>query len=316
MLIPVVLGISLLIFTIMSLTPGDPAREILGEYATQVDVDILRDEMGLNDPFIVQYGRYLFKAVKGDLGLSYQTRQPVMKQILERYPTTIKLAFGSISLAVIIGIPIGILSAVKQYSILDNVSMLISMLMTSMPSFWLGLMLMYLLSLRLKLLPATGASSMKNFIMPWMTLSCSTLALIIRMTRSTMLEVIRQDYVRTAKAKGAAKSRVIFGHALRNALLPVITVIGTQLSVQLGGSVVVENVFALPGIGTMAINGIKSKDAPVVIAAIMFIAIVGGLMNLIVDLMYVFIDPRLKSQYTKFKGGAKHVRKNYNKKAA
>lgn len=305
MLIPVLLGISLLIFTIMQLTPGDPAREILGEYATQEDVDNLRDEMGLNDPFLVQYARYIVRALQGDFGTSYQNRQPVIQQILQRYPTTIKLAFGSITVAVLIGIPVGIISAVRQYSIMDNVSMFVAMLLTSMPAFWYGLMLMLLFSLKLKWFPATGAASLENFVLPWLTLCGTTLALLIRMTRSTMLEVIRQDYIRTAKSKGATERRVIFKHCLRNALLPVITVVGTQLSVQLGGSIVVENVFALPGIGTMAINGIKSKDAPVVMAAIMFIAVVGGLVNLFVDLLYTVIDPRLKSQLVKMKRPAR-----------
>ena len=307
MLIPVLLGISLLIFTIMQLSPGDPAREILGEYATQEDVDHLREEMGLNDPFFVQYGNYVLNAVQGDFGTSYQNRQPVVKQILQRYPTTLKLAFGSILLAVLIGIPIGIISAVRQYSLIDNISMLVTMLLTSMPAFWYGLMLMLIFSLKLKWFPATGSASLKHFVLPWMTLCGTTLALLIRMTRSTMLEVIRQDYIRTAKSKGASEKRVIVKHALRNALLPIITVVGTQLSVQLGGSIVVENVFALSGIGTMAINGIKSKDAPVVMAAVMFIAVVGGLVNLFVDLLYTVIDPRLKSQLVQSKRGGKSL---------
>ena len=263
--------------------------------------------MGLNDPFFVQYGNYVLNAVQGDFGTSYQNRQPVVKQILQRYPTTLKLAFGSILLAVLIGIPIGIISAVRQYSLIDNISMLVTMLLTSMPAFWYGLMLMLIFSLKLKWFPATGSASLKHFVLPWMTLCGTTLALLIRMTRSTMLEVIRQDYIRTAKSKGASEKRVIVKHALRNALLPIITVVGTQLSVQLGGSIVVENVFALSGIGTMAINGIKSKDAPVVMAAVMFIAVVGGLVNLFVDLLYTVIDPRLKSQLVQSKRGGKSL---------
>ena len=296
LLIPVLLGISLLIFTIMYLAPGDPAREILGEYATQEDVDALREEMGLDDPFVVQYTRYIWNMLHGDLGTSYQNGQKVIDLILERYPTTLRLALGSISLAVLAGIPIGIFSAVRQYSLVDNISMFLSMLLTAMPGFWYGLMLMLIFSLKLQWFPATGSASLKSFILPWLTLCGTTFALLIRMTRSTMLEVIRQDYIRTAKAKGAAERRVIFKHALRNALLPVMTVVGTQLSVQLGGSVVVENVFALNGIGTMAINGVKSQDTPVVMAAVMFIAIVGGIVNLMVDLLYTVVDPRLKNQ--------------------
>ena len=298
LLIPVLLGISLLIFTIMQLAPGNPAREILGENATQEAVDKLADEMGLNDPFLVQYGRYLWNVLHGDFGTSYRTRQAVTELIQQRYPTTLRLAFGSITIAVLIGVPLGILSAVRQYSVLDNVSTFLAMILTSMPAFWYGLMLMIIFSLKLRMLPAAAAGNitLKHFILPWITLCGHTLALLLRMTRSTMLEVIRQDYIRTAKAKGAKNKRVIFRHAMRNTLLPIITVIGTQLSVQLGGSIVVENVFSLNGIGTMLIDGIKNGDAPVVMGGVMFIAVVGGIVNLLVDILYTYIDPRLKAQ--------------------
>lgn len=296
MLIPVLLGISLFIFAIMSVSAGDPARTLLGDYATEEEVNALREEMGLNDPFLVQYGRYIWNALHGDLGKSYQTRQPVIDSIIQRYPTTLTLAFGAILIAILVGVPLGILSAVKQYSFIDNSTMVIAMLLTSIPSFWLALMLMIVFSLKLKWFPATGASSLKHFVLPWLSQTSMTMALLLRMTRSTMLEVIRQDYIRTAKAKGATNRQVVFKHALRNALLPVITVIGTQLSVQLGGSVVIESVFALPGIGTLAINGVRSKDTPIVMGAVMFIALVGGIINLIVDIAYAFIDPRIKTQ--------------------
>lgn len=303
LLIPVLLGISLLIFTIMQLAPGNPAREILGENASQEAVDKLAEEMGLNDPFFVQYGRYIKNALHGDFGTSYKNRQPVVTLIRQRYPTTIKLAFGSIALAILIGVPLGILSAVKQYSVFDNVATFFAMILTSMPAFWYGLMLMILFSLKMKLLPAAaaGATTVKHFILPWMTLCGTTLALLLRMTRSTMLEVIRQDYIRTARAKGSEEGRVIVRHALRNTLLPIVTVIGTQLSVQLGGSIVVENVFSLNGIGTMLIDGIKNGDAPIVMGGVMFIAVVGGIINLLVDLLYTYIDPRLKSQFVSAK---------------
>lgn len=308
LLIPVIVGISFIIFSIMQLTPGDPAREILGDNAAQEAVDALREEMGLNDPFLLQYGRYMWKAVRGDFGTSYQTGQSVMKQILERFPTTIYLAIGATLVAIIIGVPVGLISAVKQYSLMDDISTIFSMVLTAIPNFWLGLVLMLALSLKLKWFPAYGATSLKHFVLPWITLSCMTLAVLIRMTRSSMLEVIRQDYIRTARAKGAKERRIVFRHALRNALLPVITVIGTQLSVQLGGAIIVETVFSIPGLGTMIISGIKTKDIPVVMGGVMFIALVGGLVNLIVDIMYAYIDPRLKSRYV----GAKRDRKRLN----
>lgn len=308
LLIPVIIGISFIIFSIMQLTPGDPAREILGDNAAQEAVDALREEMGLNDPFLLQYGRYMWKAVRGDFGTSYQTGQSVMKQILERFPTTIYLAIGATLVAIIIGVPVGLISAVKQYSLMDDVSTIFSMVLTAIPNFWLGLVLMLALSLKLKWFPAYGATSLKHFVLPWITLSCMTLAVLIRMTRSSMLEVIRQDYIRTARAKGARERRIVFRHALRNALLPVITVIGTQLSVQLGGAIIVETVFSIPGLGTMIISGIKTKDIPVVMGGVMFIALVGGLVNLLVDILYAYIDPRLKSRYV----GTKRTKKQLN----
>ncbi len=308
LLIPVIIGISFIIFSIMQLTPGDPAREILGDNAAQEAVDALREEMGLNDPFLLQYGRYMWKAVRGDFGTSYQTGQSVMKQILERFPTTIYLAIGATLVAIIIGVPVGLISAVKQYSLMDDISTIFSMVLTAIPNFWLGLVLMLALSLKLKWFPAYGATSLKHFVLPWITLSCMTLAVLIRMTRSSMLEVIRQDYIRTARAKGARERRIVFRHALRNALLPVITVIGTQLSVQLGGAIIVETVFSIPGLGTMIISGIKTKDIPVVMGGVMFIALVGGLVNLLVDILYAYIDPRLKSRYV----GTKRTKKQLN----
>ena len=301
MMIPVILGISFLIFAIMNLTPGDPARLILGEYAPQEQVDLLREEMGLNDNFFVRYGRYIVDALSGDFGESYRTGQSVAVEIAARFPTTVKLASGAITLSILIGIPVGIISAVKQYSIIDGVSLISALLLTSMPNFWLGLMLLLLFSLKLGWFPTSGAGSMSAFVLPCITLAASTMAVLIRMTRSTMLEVIRQDYIRTAIAKGAKESRIIFKHALRNALLPVVTIIGINFGIQLGGSIVVENVFGMPGLGSLIVESVKMKDTPMVMAGIMFIAVVGSLVNLGVDILYMYIDPRIKSQYVRAK---------------
>ena len=301
LLIPVIVGISFVIFTIMDLTPGDPARLILGELAPQDQVNALREEMGLNDGFFVRYGRYAANALRGDLGRSYRTNVPVVQEIAARLPTTVTLATGAIFIAVLIGLPVGILSAVRQYSIIDTASLVSALLLTSMPNFWLGLVLILYFSLRLRMFPVAGADSFRAFVLPCITLAAATLAILIRMTRSTMLEVIRQDYIRTAKAKGAREFRIIFKHALRNALLPVVTVIGINFGIQLGGSVVIEHVFAMPGLGTLIIESVKMQDAPAVMAAIMFIAIIGGLVNLAVDVLYMYIDPRIKSQYVKVK---------------
>lgn len=297
MMIPVILGISFIIFAIMNFTPGDPARLILGESASNDDVEALREEMGLNDNFFVRYFNYVKNALRGDFGTSYRSKVPVYDELFARFPSTLKLAFGSTVLMIIVGIPIGIISAVKQYSIIDTVSLISAFLLTSMPAFWLGLMLILIFSLKLDWLPATGVDSLKHFILPCITLAAAMMASLIRMTRSNMLEVIRQDYIRTAKAKGAGETRIIFKHALRNALLPVITIIGMNFGAMLGGTMIIESVFAMPGLGTMTITAVRMKDTPLVIASVLFVAVAIGIMNLLVDILYTYVDPRLKSQF-------------------
>jgi peptide/nickel transport system permease protein len=299
MLIPVILGISLIIFSIMSLTPGDPARLILGENASIQEVEELREDMGLNDPFPLQYFNYVKNALRGDFGRSYRTGIPVYDDIFSRFPNTVKLAFLGISLSVIIGIPVGIISAVKQYTFIDTLSLFSALLLTSIPAFWLGLLLILLFALKIDILPATGVDTWKNFVMPSFTLAAGTMAILIRMTRSTMLEVIRQDYIRTAKAKGAGERRIIFKHCLRNALLPVVTVIGINFGFQLGGAMIIETVFAMPGLGSLMITSVRMKDTPMVMASVLFVAIAIGITNLAVDIIYGYIDPRVKTQYSK-----------------
>lgn len=298
-MIPVVLGISFILFTIMDLTPGDPARVILGEYASQEDVDALREEMGLNDNFFVRYGKYIVSAVTGDLGQSYRTGVPVVEEIAARFPVTLKIAVMAMFIAVFIGIPVGIISAVRQYSFADIVATMSALAFTSIPAFWLGLLLILLLSVQLRLLPAIGSDSWKHLIMPSVSLAAAQMATIMRMTRSTMLEVIRQDYIRTAKAKGAEPRRIIFHHAIKNALLPVITTVGLSISNLLGGALIIENVFGISGLGTLMVNSVKSKDAPMLIGSVMFAAVVAGLVNLSVDVLYTYIDPRIKAQFVK-----------------
>ena len=299
MLIPVILGISFIIFSIMSLTPGDPARLILGENASEEQVHELRIQMGLDNPFVIRYADYIFDAVRGDFGKSYRNGIPVFEEIFSRFPNTIKLAFWGITLSIVIGIPVGIISAVKQYTIIDSLSLVAAMLLTSIPAFWLGLMLILVFSLKLDLLPTTGVDTWKNFVMPSVTLAAGTMATLIRMTRSTMLEVIRQDYIRTAKAKGAGERRIVFKHALRNALLPVVTVIGINFGFQLGGAMIIETVFAMPGLGTLMITSVRMRDTPMVMASVLFVAVAIGITNLAVDILYAYIDPRIRAQYAK-----------------
>jgi peptide/nickel transport system permease protein len=298
-MVPVVLGISFILFLIMEITPGDPAVIILGENAKPEQVQQLREQMGLNRPFLTRYVSYIANALRGDFGSSYRTKLPVFSEIIARFPTTLKLTIGGILLMVLIGMPVGILSAVKQYSVIDNAGMIGALILNSMPNFWLGIMLMLTFALQLGWLPSTGARDWRHFVLPCLTLAAGLMASLIRMTRSNMLEVIRQDYIRTAQAKGANEKRVIFRHALRNALLPVITIIGLDFSSLLGGTLIIEQVFAIPGLGTLIINAVRGKDVPLVMASILFIAILGGFINLLVDVLYVYIDPRLKSQFIK-----------------
>lgn len=298
-LVPVIIGISFIIFSIMYLTPGDPARLMLGDNASEEQIYELREEMGLNKPFLIQYANYAINAIRGDFGISYRNRNPVSKEISARLPTTLILTFWGITLSIIIGVPIGIISAVKQYTLIDTLSLTVAMILTSIPAFWLGLMLILYLSLNLNLLPATGVDTWKHFIMPSLTLAAGTMATLIRVSRSTMLEVIRQDYIRTARAKGANEYRIVFKHALQNALLPVITMIGINFGIQLGGAIIIETVFAMPGLGTLMIAAVRMKDTPTVMAAVLFVALAIGIINLFVDILYALIDPRIRLQYAK-----------------
>lgn len=299
LMIPVIVGISFIIFSIMSFMPGNPARLLLGEKATADAIAALNEEMGLNDPFFVRYLRYMGDVITGNFGTSYRTGMPVIEEIVRRFPTTVKLAVLSVIFATAIGLPLGILSAVKQYSWIDNMTTVLGLGFISMPPFWLGLMLIIIFSAKLGILPSFGSDSFANFILPAITSSASTFATLLRMTRSTMLEVIRQDYVTTAYAKGAAKKRIIFRHCLPNALIPLITVVGVNFGGMLGGSVITESVFGMSGIGQLLIMSIRSKDVPAVMACTLLLAVMFGLVNLIVDVIYAYVDPRIKAQYAR-----------------
>lgn len=299
MMIPVLIGVSFVIFTILNFTPGDPARMVLGDTASYEDVEALREEWGLNDPFLVRYANYVGDAVRGDLGKSYRTNVSVVEEIVSRLPYTFTLALGATLIMVLLGVPIGILSAVKQYSFLDTFCTAVALLLASIPLFWLGLMITLAFSIKLKWFPATGADTLKHFVLPWIALGAGSMANVIRMTRSSMLEVIRSDYIRTARAKGAPEKKVVFKHALRNAILPIITVIGLNFGALLGGALISEQVFAIPGLGTLLINSVRMKDAPLVMGVVLFIALAASVVNLLVDLSYAAFDPRIKSQYAK-----------------
>lgn len=300
LLIPVLLGVSFIVFTIMSFTPGDPATSILGNGATKEDIQKLNEELGYYDPFLERYVDYVAGAVHGDFGNSYRSGEPVFDEIFNRFPTTIKLAVSAILLAVVIGIPIGMVSAVRQYSVFDVSSTIVSMFMTSVPQFWLALMGLLIFAVNWKILPSTGLDDgLKSYILPVFTLCLPCAANIIRLTRSSMLETIRQDYVRTARAKGLPERAVIWKHAFRNALLPVITVIGINFGYQLGGAVLIESIFGISGVGSLTVNSIRQKDIPQTTASILFLAFIYVVIMLVVDVLYAYIDPRLKSKIVK-----------------
>ena len=296
-MIPIVLGVSLVIFSIMALTPGDPATSILGADATKEAIDQLNHELGYDQPFFTRYINYMWDAIHLDFGKSYTTMLPVGDELISKLPISFAVAMNAIICAALIGIPIGIISAVKQYSLWDTLPTFIAMFLASAPAFWLGMMLMLFFSLKLKWLPTGGISSWKCYILPMLSLGLPYAAQQLRFTRSTMLETIRQDYVRTARAKGANERTVIWKHALKNALLPVITVMGVNFGALLGGAIVTETLFSIPGIGTFIVNGIYAKDVPVVMGGTICLAVMFSFIMLAVDLLYAFVDPRIKAKY-------------------
>jgi len=297
MMIPVLLGVTFLVFFIISLTPGDVASMILGNGATQESIIALREEMGLNDPTIVQYGSYMKDLLTGDMGNSYSTGKAVSGEIAQRFPNTLKLTVSAIILSVLISIPIGVISATRQYSLFDNIGMIVALVGISMPSFWVGLILIIAFSLNLGWFPSGGMEGIMSLILPAFTLAIASTASITRTTRSSMLEVVRQDYINTAKAKGVSRSVVIRKHALKNALIPAITVIGLEFGVLLGGAVLTETVFSWPGIGRLMVESIQRKDTPMILGCIIVFAIAFSLVNLLIDILYSFIDPRIKANY-------------------
>lgn len=302
LMVPVLLGVTLLIFLLLHFTPGDPARMQLGTLATEEEILAQREKMGLDDPLVIQFGRYLKNLVTDlDLGNSYTSGRPVTTEIFSRYPTTILLAVLSVCVTLIIGIPTGILSAVKQYSWVDNVSMTVGLVGISVPNFWLGLMLSLLFALKLRWLPASGFYGPKYWILPALAIGINSAATVMRMTRSAMLEVIRQDYIRTARAKGQTERMVIIHHALKNAMIPIITVVGIQFGVLLGGAMVTEQIFSIPGLGSYLVTAIGQRDYPVIQGGVLIMAVTSGFVNLAIDIIYGFVDPRIKSQYQKKK---------------
>ena len=299
--VPVLLGVSLISFIILHLTTGDPARIMLGQEARPEDVVALRRELGLNAPIFVQYGRFLDHALHGDLGKSLKYRQPVGRMIGERLPTTILLTSMALGMSVAFALPLGVIAALRRGTATDVAAMLAALVGVSAPTFWVALMLIFLFAYQLRLfpaagLPAFGTAGLAMFhylVLPSATLALASAALVARMTRSNLLEVLHRDFMRTARSKGLGPARIVINHALRNALIPTITVVGLQLGTLLGGAVVTETVFALPGIGRLAVDAIQARDFPVVQGVTLIVALAVTVTNLFVDLAYGLLDPRV-----------------------
>lgn len=292
--IPVVIGVTFVVFIIMQLVPGDPAVLLAGEGASKDTIEAIREQLGLNRPLYVQYFDYLMNVFRGDFGVSLKNSQPVLEEILVRLPITMELAFFSIIITIVLGMAAGIISAVKPYSLTDTTVMIVALLGISLPSFWFGLMMMYFFSVKLQILPVAGWESILHVILPALTLGAGGAAIVARMTRSSMLEVIRQDYIRTARAKGLRERVIVYKHALRNALIPVITVVGLQFGALLGGTVLVESIFAINGLGRMIVDSIRMRDLPMVQGGVLVASLVFVIVNLCVDVLYRFFNKRIE----------------------
>jgi ABC-type dipeptide/oligopeptide/nickel transport system permease component len=294
MLIPVLFGVTLVSFSLLHMVPGDPAEILGGQEATAEDIARIRKDYGLDRPLFVQYVHFVANAARGDLGISIQSRHPVNELLFQRLAFTLQLSLFSILVASAIGLLAGIVSSTRQYSIFDNASMLGALFGISMPIFWLGLLLILVFAVKLHWLPSGGTGGLRYLILPAIALGSASAAVIARMTRASMLEVTRQDYIRTARATGYREGVVIFRHALKNAMIPVLTVFGLEFGTMLGGAVLTETVFALPGIGRLLVEGIFMRDYPVVQGAMMAVATTFVLVNLLTDVAYAFFDPRIR----------------------
>ena len=313
-LIPILFGVSIIIFALKTFTPGDPARQILGNSATEEQVQEKREELGLNDPVYIQYFNYVKGIItRGDFGDSYRTGEPVLSEIAPRLLTSAKITLGAVAIGAIIGILLGILSALKKYTWVDSGVLVISMFFQSVPEFVVALVLIMIFAVNLHILPANGIDTWKGYIMPMLCIGLSSVASYTRITRSSMLEVLGEDYIRTAKAKGQTNGNITYHHALRNAMIPVAQSIGTNLGNSIGGGMVLETVFGVPGVGKYIVDSITQRNYPSVLGGALIIAMVLTVINLLVDISFVLIDPRLKSTII---AGNKAPKKKKKAKAA
>ncbi len=293
---PIFIVVTLIAFTLLQMIPGDPAIEYYGaDPGTPPEVlDAFRHAMGLDQPLHIQYFNFLMRLVQGNLGVNLRTRRPVLVEIGERFPNTLVLALLALGISLVIAIPIGTISAVKRYSWIDTLSLSLSTLSISIPNFWLALMLALTFGLILRILPISGSGGIQYLILPATALGVANSGWTLRLTRSSMLEVLRQDYINMARAKGLPGRTVIFGHALRNAILPIVTMIGIRFGYMLGGAVIIEQIFAYPGLGSYVVNGVYERNYPVVLGSLVIIALTFAIVNLVTDILYAYLDPRVR----------------------
>lgn len=294
LLVPTLLGVTLATFLMLRLTPGDPVQIMLGEFASGPDVARLRRDLGLDRPLPIQYVRFVDRVLHGDLGTSIRSRRAVADEIADRFPSTVLLTLAAMALAVSVGVSIGAVAATTRYAVVDSAVMAFALIGLSMPTFWSGLLLILTFSLRLGWLPITESEGIRAIILPAVTLAAPAAAVLARITRSSVLEVLHQEYVRTARSKGLAERMVVIRHALRNALVPVLTIVGLQFGGLLAGAVIVESVFSRPGLGRLAVNAVLARDFPVAQGIVLVVAVMYVFVNLGVDVMYGFLDPRIR----------------------
>lgn len=299
LIIPVMIGVSILSYSLLYIAPGDPAEIILRQQLGVIDPDpdmikSFKEEHGLNDPAYIQYARWLYNVLKGNLGISFRTGQPVLEEFFDRFPATFQLAFVSIILAVLIAIPLGIISGIRHNSVIDHVTRFVALFGVSMPNFWLGLLLILCFSVYLGWFPVFGYGTTKHLVLPAVTLGTAGAASLMRLTRASMLEVLRQNYIRTARAKGVKEKAIVWQHAFRNALIPVVTVLGIQLGLLASGAVIVETIFSWPGVGKFLVDSIYARDFPVIQGFVLMIAMAYVLANLLTDIVYTYLDPRIR----------------------
>jgi len=304
-LIPTLLVVTIVIQLFIIITPGDPARMMAGSLVSEEEVEALREEMGLNDPFVVRYGNYMKNLFSGNFGTSYRTKSDVITDILTRFPYTLLLVFVSMALALGIGIPVGIYAATHQYSWKDNLAIFLSLFCVSMPSFWFALMLIQQLCVKWRILPVAGVDTWLGWILPCFTTALTYAASIARQMRSNMLEVIRQDYITTARAKGQTERKVLYKHALKNAIIPIIMTVGSVFGMAMGGSMVTEVIYGIPGMGSYTLDALNSRDYPVIQTNVLFLSTLFSIILLLTDVAFAIADPRIRAQYAGKGGGNK-----------